>query len=205
MVNAMSETIQMTTYVSDLIALEREVVAPVSKHLADADVQAYPEIKDVLTRLQNTLYQQVLDLEQHLLNLGGHPAVSLKSAIADVMGAAASAVQSVRKPKVSKMLRDDHTSLSLVCVAYEMLYTTARATHSDVTAQIALTQLQTLTTIIMDISDLIPAAVVKELLELDPLADINVLPDAANVITKAWEDSVKDRHKAAPVEAYSLA
>jgi hypothetical protein len=205
MVNAMSETIQMTTYVSDMIALEREVVAPISKHLSDADVQAYPVVKDVLTRLQNTLYQQILDLEQHLLNLGGHPAVSLKSAIADVMGAATSAVQSVRKAKVSKILRDDHTSLSLVCVAYEMLYTTARATHSDVTAQLALTHLQTLTPIIMEISDLIPAAVVKELVELDPLADVNVLPDAANIIIKVWEDGVKDRHKAAPVEEYSLA
>lgn len=201
----MSETIQMTTYVSDMIALEREVVAPISKHLADADVQASPEVKNVLTRLQKTLYQQILDLEQHLLNLGGHPSVSLKSAIADVMGAATSAVQSVRKAKVSKMLRDDHTSLSLVCVAYEMLYTTARATHSDVTAQIALTQLQTLTPIIMDISDLIPAAVVKELLELDPLADVNVLPDAANILTKVWEDGAKDRHKAPLVEEYSLA
>jgi hypothetical protein len=205
MVLAMSETIRMTTYVSDLIALEREVVSPVEKQISDTDVIAYPEVKDLLTRLQNTLYQQILDLEQHLLNLGGHPAVSLKSAVADVMGAATSAVQSVRKTKISKMLRDDHTSLSLVCVAYEMLYTSARITHSDVTAQLALGQLKALTPLIMDVGDLIPAAVSKELLALDPNIDLNVLPDVAENISRTWKEGARDRSKTPPVEEYSLA
>ncbi len=201
----MSETIQMSTYVSDMIALEREVVAPLSKQIADSDVVTFPEVKDVITRLQNTLYQQILDLEQHLLNLGGHPAVSFKSAVADVMGAATSAVQSVRKTKISKMLRDDHTSLSLVCVAYEMLYTSARITHSDVTAQLALTQLKTLTPLIMEISDLIPHAVSKELLELDPSVDISATSDAAMNISSVWKDSAREHQKTRQIEEYSLA
>ena len=201
----MSETIKMTTYVSDLIALEREVVSPVEKQVKDSDVVTFPEVKDVLTRLQNTLYQQILDLEQHLLNLGGHPAVSFKSAVADVMGAASSAVQSVRKDKVSKMLRDDHTSLSLVCVAYEMLYTSARITHSDVTAQLALDQLKTLTLLIMEISDLIPSAVSKELLALDPSVDVSVVSDASENITRVWKEGARERAKTQPVEEYSLA
>jgi len=197
----MTEIVHIKTYVSDMIAAEREVVAHVEKQLGFEEVKNTPEVKDVLVKLQDVLYDHILVLEHHLRALGGHPSVSLKSAVADVYGAAAAALQSMLKTRVSKVLRDDHTALSLVCVEYEMLYLCARVTGSDATAQIAIKHLRDLTPYPMDLGELIPGTVVRELLDLDPTLDASVLDDARGNISSAWRTAAEARQKMPQAES----
>ncbi len=201
----MADKVEITTYVSDMIAVEREIIAPVEKQLADADVQRYTEGHDLLTKLQTVLTEHITHLEHHLEALGGHPASALKNAVVGVFGAAASAVQSVRKTNVSKSLRDDHTALSLACVAYEMLYTSARVTHDEATAKIALHHLEDLTSITMELSEAIPGAVVMELLELDPSLDASILTDANENIANAWRAGAKEKEAQPAHEEFATA
>jgi len=199
----MSEKVEITTYVSDMIAVEKEILSPVETQLADADIQSYPEAHTLLTKLQAVLKEHIDHLEHHLETLGGHPASGLKSAVSHVFGAAASAVQSVRKTKASKSLRDDYTAVSLACVAYEMLYTSSLVTRNETTGKIALQHLEDLTSIIMEISDIIPGAVVKELLELDPSLDGDVLNNVNSNISNAWHTSAREKAQPPAAEQYA--
>jgi len=199
----MSEKVEITTYVSDMIAVEKEILSPVKTQLEDPDVQSFAEVHLLLSRLRTVLEEHVDHLEHHLETLGGHPASGLKSAVSHVFGAAASAVQSVRKTKVSKSLRDDHTALSLVCVAYEMLYTSSLVTRNETTGKIALQHLEDLTSIVMEISEIIPGAVVKELLELDPTLDGDVLSEVNGNISNAWRNGAKEKEQTPLTEQYA--
>ena len=201
----MADKVEISTYISDMIAVEREIIGPVEKQLTDADMKRYSEGHTLLTNLQTVLTEHITHLEHHLVALGGHPVSPLKNAVAGVFGAAASAVQSVRKTNVSKSLRDDHTALSLACVAYEMLYTSARVTHDETTAKIALHHLEDLTTITMEISEAIPGAVVMELLELDPSLDGTVLTDANENIANAWKYGAKEKDESPAREQFATA
>jgi len=84
------------------------------------------------------------------------------------------------------MLRDDHTALSFVTVCTTMLHTTALALNDSATAALTLRHIQEYPPLIMALGELLPHAVVAELIADNSLA---VNPGAAEEAIRNLNDS----------------
>ncbi|GAC1414977.1 MAG: hypothetical protein NVSMB5_03620 [Candidatus Velthaea sp.] len=176
----------LQTYVSDMLALERHINAPISKQLADKDAAKYPEVMSLISSLKSITENHITALEGQLKALGGHEASPLKSAWSSLLGAGAAAVGSVRKTRVSKNLRDDHTALSLSSISYTMLHATACGLGDMTTAQLAERHLKDITPLIMQIGRSIPQVVLLELEDDGENVDVTKAGKTVEVVENAW-------------------
>jgi len=152
----------LATYVSDMLALERHIAQPVAQQ-QNAVTANYGTASALIDRIVSVGQSHIAELEARLKELGGNANHPLKTAWAGLLGAGAAAVGGVRKTKVSKYLRDDHTALSLASISYTMLYTAAVGLGDTATAALAKRHLRDIAPLIMEISDGIPTVVLQEL------------------------------------------
>ena len=158
-----TDTLQQ--YVSDMLALERHIHTAVRRQRDDEKVKKSSQAHDIISRVEAQLDEHIEHLEQHLESLGGEPSSPIKEAVSAVTGAFAGLYDYVRDEKVSKMLRDDYTALSLAAISYTMLHTTGLSLSDEETAAISLKHLKHWTPLVVDISETIPVIVANELNE----------------------------------------
>ncbi len=158
-----NERHSIQTYVSDMLALERHIAQPLKRQLDMPDTAKYSGALAVISQLQSLTQTHVTALEQCLEQLGGHEASPVKSAWSSLLGAGAAAIDSVRKTKVSKNLRDDYTALSLASISYTMLYTTSIGLGDATVGDLAKRHLADYARVVMQISQVIPDVVLQEL------------------------------------------
>lgn len=187
----MSESVNtLQNYVSDLLALERHLLEAVKRQVDDDRTNRHPEAIRLVSKIHGVLASHVAETEQHLSNLGGHPASGVKDAVASVAGIAAGLIDKVRTNTVSKMLRDDYSALSLTAIGYTMLHTTGLALKSSLTADLALRHLHDITPLIVEISEIVPLVVAVELTDDGEVVDAAVGPEAVRNTQKAWSNEV---------------
>jgi ferritin-like metal-binding protein YciE len=174
----------LTTYVSDMLALERHIEQPLKRQLAMEDTSRYPDAKTVIAQIASLAESHVRALEQCLKQLGGHEASGVKSAWSTLLGFGAAAVDSVRKTKVSKALRDDYTALSLATMGYTMLHATAVGFGDTVVADLAKRHLADYARLVMQINQVMPQLVLQELRDDGE----TVQPGAAEMIRRETND-----------------
>ena len=111
---------------------------------------------------------------------------AVKKAAASVLGMGAAAVDFVRTEELPKNLRDDYAVLSLSCVGYMMLHTTALALGDDEVAALAQRHYADDAKIVMMLQHVIPEAVVSFLAadNLSPRTD--VLSEIHRSVRTAW-------------------
>ena len=153
----------LTTYVSDMLALERHIEQPVKRQLSMQDTNKYPEAKTVIAQIASLTESHARALELCLKQLGGHEASGVKSAWSTLLGFGAAAVDSVRKTKISKALRDDYTALSLATMGYTMLHATAVGLGDGMVADLAKRHLADYARLVMQINQVMPLVVLQEL------------------------------------------
>ncbi|HEX3465320.1 MAG TPA: DUF892 family protein [Candidatus Elarobacter sp.] len=175
-----NELHSVQTYVSDMLALERHIAQPLKRQLDMEDTQKYAQAHAIVATLESLTRSHETALTQCLADLGGHEASPVKSAWAGLLGAGAAAIDSVRKTKVSKNLRDDYTALSLASISYTMLYTTATGLGETPVADLAQRHLSDYARLVMQINQVIPDVVLQELRDDGEL----VAADAAETIRK---------------------
>ena len=158
-----NERHSIQTYVSDMLALERHIAQPLKRQLEMQETAKYGGALTVLSQLQSLCASHVTALEQCLEQLSGQEVSPVKSAWSSLLGAGAAAVDSVRKTKVSKNLRDDYTALSLATISYTMLYTTSIGLGDATVGDLAKRHLADYARIVMQISQVIPDVVLQEL------------------------------------------
>ena len=158
-----NERHSIQTYVSDMLALERHIAQPLQRQLDLPDSKKYTGALAVISQIKGLTDSHVTALEQCLERLGGHEASPVKSAWSSLLGVGAAAIDSVRKTKVSKNLRDDYTALSLATISYTMLYTTAAGLGNTLVADLAQRHLADYARLVMQISQIIPDVVLQEL------------------------------------------
>ncbi|GAC1613653.1 MAG: hypothetical protein NVS4B13_08560 [Candidatus Elarobacter sp.] len=158
-----NERHSIQTYVSDMLALERHIAQPLKRQLEMGDTSKFSGALSVITTIQSMTESHVTALEQCLEQLGGHAASPVKSAWSTLLGAGAAAIDSVRKTKVSKNLRDDYTALNLAAVSYTMLHATSVGLGDTTVADLAKRHLADYARIIMQINQVIPGVVLQEL------------------------------------------
>lgn len=151
------------TYVSDMLALERHIGKPLQRQLDMDDTAKFGEARSLVAQLKTLNDSHVTALEQCLKALGGHEADPVKSGWSALLGVAAGAIDSVRKTKVSKALRDDYTALALAAISYQMLQTTALGLGDRETADLATRHLEDYAKCILAIGQEMHAVVLAEL------------------------------------------
>ena len=160
-----NERHSLQTYVSDMLALENHIAQPVGRQASMDDAAKFTGALTVIEQIRAFTASHATALEQCLKQLGGHEASPLKSGWASLLGAGAAAIDSMRKTKVSKSLRDDYTALSLAVVSYTMLYTTAVGMGNTSVADLAKRHLADYARLVMAVTQVIPAVVLQELVD----------------------------------------
>jgi ferritin-like metal-binding protein YciE len=175
------------TYVSDMLALERHIGQPLQRQLDMDDSADYAQAAQIIASIKAMSDEHVSILEDALKDAGGDAAAPIKSAFSSILGAGAAAIDSVRKSKVSKSLRDDQVALSLATISYTMLHTTALGLGDASTAQIAQRHLEDYTPLVMQISKAMPAVVLQELAADGENVQISAADLAAADTQAAWQ------------------
>lgn len=176
-------------YVGDMLAVDQHIHETVRRHRDDKQVQADAEVHQFVSRVESTFDTLIEELEQLLNRLGGSASSPVKDAVASTVGAVGSMYDKLRSEAVSKMLRDDYTTLSLAAISYTMLNTTGHALNDPATAQIAARHLRQLTPLITGISRLMPLVVARELGE-DHQVEVTAAPQSVRETQVAWSAEV---------------
>lgn len=151
-------------YIADMAAVEKHILEALERQHKDDDIRQFPNAHQWLDRLIGVLRQHVNALEDHLESFpGGGAAHTVKEAVTGVLGAIAGVYDKVRKDTASRALRDDYTALSLATISYTMLHTTALGLRQGATAELALRQLKDLTPLLVELSQILPHIVLREL------------------------------------------
>lgn len=195
----MSDQHSLSTYVSDMLAVERHIRIPFDTQRNDHDVQEYGDAAEVVNRLVALSDMHVDALKAQLDRLGGHEASPLKSAVTQVEGVVAGTIDKVRKTKVSKALRDDYTALALCAVSYSELLSTANGMHDPDVAQLAERHLTDYANAIMQIGECIPSVVLRELQNTPGVdVDTSTADRSRQTISEAWQQTARSFHERAP-------
>jgi ferritin-like metal-binding protein YciE len=151
------------TYLSDALALERHIAQPLQRQLDMDDSAKFTGAAELISTIKALADSHIANLETALDAAGGDAASPVKSAWSQLIGAGAAVVDSARKTKVSKNLRDDYTALALATAGYTMLNATALGLGNAATAQLAKSHLGDYAKVVVQISRALPGVVLEEL------------------------------------------
>jgi hypothetical protein len=178
---------EIRPYVADMAAVERHILEALERQHKDDTFKDFPNALGFVDRLATLLKTHVESLETHLGSLpGGSVAATVKETVTGVLGGLAGVYDKVRKDKVSRALRDDYTALSLATVSYTMLHSTGLGLHQGTTADIALRHLKELAPFVMELNQIIPQVVLKELSFEGYDVDFSLAPQAVRATQEAW-------------------
>ena len=183
---ALPDTHAIPAYLGDMLALERHIREPLSRQLEIEETAAYGDAREIIAATKRLADTHIEALEMHLDLAGGDPGEALKSAWGQMLGAGATLIDSLRKTKVSKNLRDDFAALSLANVSYTMLHATALGLGDEDTAILAKRHLEDYAAIVVQISKAIPAVVLQELRDTGERVMITATALAERNATEAW-------------------
>lgn len=149
-------------YVSDMVAVERNLAAMAKRQLEDVKEESSDAGRLVLN-IRNLSERHAEHLKEQLEALGGDPASGIKEVVTAGMGAVSGMYEKMRSEAPSKMVRDDYAALNMAAIGYTMLHTTGLALGDHATAELAMRHLRHYTPLIMEINQIIPQLVVADL------------------------------------------
>jgi ferritin-like metal-binding protein YciE len=148
-------------YVGDMAALEAHIEEALDRQLTQledepAALSAVQAFHDMVKEHRDTLRA----LQEETGATAGNP---IKDMGAALLGKAAGVIDLVRTEGNAKALRDDYAAFSLAAISYSMLYTTAHGLGNQKVASLAEKYLQDHAEAIMQINQLMPEVVAREL------------------------------------------
>jgi hypothetical protein len=173
-------------YVNDTAAMAKHIEGAFAEQKEDNDVQNHTAVHQLIVKMHSTLAAQRATMEKHAKAEGGGVGAAVKEAVTTVTVALAGLYGKVRKHPVSRIMRDNYTAISLACVSYEMLHTTALALKEQALADTAVRHLKELTPLIMAVTKIIPEVVLEELAKDDASIDFSVAKQALENTLNAW-------------------
>lgn len=177
----------LTTYVSDMMALERLVGAVFASQSSDKDFKRCGGAA-VAERLAATSSGHFDALAMELKRLGGHAAADLKTVVAETTGMFAAGLRKFKTTKVAKGLRDDYAAVALCVVSYGELLITARGLGDDAVADLAEKHMREYTKTERAINEVLPAVVLDELQTIGVDVRMSTLEDSRDTILGVWKD-----------------
>jgi hypothetical protein len=180
--------------VSDMLAVEEHILEAVERQRGDDALRNNFDANKVVIEIERVLKQHVGALNTLIDEYGGRGQSAVKKAITELLGVAAGLYDKVREQKVSRMLRDDYTALSLAVMSYTAFHTFGLAVKEDRIADLALNHLKDLTPILVEISKVLPMVVAAELAaEYDFPVDGTVGAAAVGNTQTAWTSEATEK------------
>lgn len=178
----------LANYATDMLTVEEHILDAVEHQASTDAVTKYPSASAIIARIETTMRAHTASLETYVDGLGeGDLKAKLKNALTETLGFAAGMVNKIRQTdQVSRMLRDDYAALSFAAICYHMLHTTALSLKDQQLADLALSNLDDVTPIIMDLSEAICRVVVAELTDEDRTIDPTVADEAIRNTQRTW-------------------
>lgn len=186
------QIVDLQGYVNDMLAVETEFHSTFRRQKDDEQIRECTAAHELIARTEDIIDRHLVELKACLTRLGGKES-TVKKAVGGVLGVAAGIINSVRSDEsASRALRDDYAALSFGTIGYEMLHTTALAMKDQQTADLALRNLKDFAPLIMAISNMMPAVLVRELADTSKAApDASVAADAARNTRAAWAEAAE--------------
>jgi len=174
-------------YSSDLLELERHIIDMLKDQTDQEEVKRYPEVQQLVTRMQDTVGRHFNELEQGLESLGGEKSSLLKQAMGRVAGTAMGmASKAEGSEKCSKVLRNNYLALDAASLGSLMLYTTAAAFNNDRIGEISERHFHELSSLAVEIREMIPEIVVKEFADQGYAVNSGVTEEVNQKAQQAW-------------------
>jgi ferritin-like metal-binding protein YciE len=175
--------------VEDMLAVETELHQMLRHQKEDGALQRYPNAQALIQRIEDTTDRNLGDLRACAEQLGGQSA--LKKAVGAAMGVASGLWQRARQSdSASRIVRDAYGGLSFAVVCYEMLHTTALAAGDTRTAELALRNMKNYAPLIIDLTEMVPEVVVRELAAEGKLPnDERAAAEAVRNARNAWQEA----------------
>jgi ferritin-like metal-binding protein YciE len=177
----------IASYITDMSALEEHLEKALAGQLAD--IENDPTTSEAVREVHASIQRHIATLDalaERRKEAGQGIAENLKKAATAVLGAGAAAIDFVRTEKLPKNLRDDYTAVSMACIGYVMLHTTALSLGDAEVADVAHRHLQDHAKSVMTLHNVIPAVVIRFLQEEGLPATADVLPTIAKNIESVW-------------------
>lgn len=180
-------------HVLDMLALDRHILGMTVQQLNDEEIAKYPRVKSVLEKIHVTLVGQLSDLTRQgeALSIGRERGI--KGTITKMAGQLAEVAGRARRSKVSKALRDQYGSLNMAAVGYEMLHATSLTLNDSQTAEIALRHLTEIAPIIVQLNQVVPETVARELRDEGKQVDSVTARQAIDNINTAWSKAAEQQ------------
>ncbi len=149
-------------HLSDQIGLERHILEAIERQREDEKLREEVEANKLVIQIERTLNQHVTALESLAEAYDAQVESVVKKAVTELLGVAAGLYDKVRDHKVSRMLRDDYTALSLAAMGYTAFHTFGLGIKEERIANLALSHLKDLTPLLVELSKVLPVMVAKE-------------------------------------------
>lgn len=177
----------LADWVGDIVTIESHI-----EEAMDRQLTLKPASQDVaaaIRRFHDTVRAskyRAQDFQKEMGQTGGHSVVQTAG---EFLGKAAGLVDKIRKDSVTKSLRDDYVAYNLAAVSYTLLHSTALALADQKAAAFAEQGLKTYAGLVQDVNELIPKAVVEDLIKNDkvPVANSDIVDTARQTIATAWK------------------
>lgn len=176
-------------FMREQIALEEHLGRIIEEQIAEIHETDFSDAKNLLINIRDNLERHFEPLNE-LLDKLEQEALEAKSKAtlvgkASLNGLAPGTAQ--RKTwRVSRMLRDDYSALSLIAINNTLLHTTALALGCQEVAEIALRHLHNLAPLVIKMADLLPEIITRELRNESPDVDLTIAQTALKNTKLAW-------------------
>lgn len=180
---------------ADLLAAEEHILEAVEQQREDDDLRRHAKANELVIRIERVLERHTDALEDLLEDYGGDDDLEakVKKALSEVFGAAAGLYDRLRGLKLSRVLRDNYTALSLAAMSYTAFHTFGLAVREEAVARLAEQHLKDLTPLLVEISQLLPDVVAQELAEeYDFPVDTTIAQQAVANTQRAWSPKVTE-------------
>jgi hypothetical protein len=115
---------------------------------------------------------------------------SIAETVTEVTGAVVGTYNKVRTEKVSKMLRDDYTALSMMCLTNSMLFTTAKALGETAVSEVVATHIHDFPPLVVQLNSVIPEVVIAEIRKRElTVVDASASEEAVKLSETAWREA----------------
>lgn len=173
--------------VADMLAVDSHILEAIERQREDEKVRAHPEANELIIRIERLQKEHVAALQGMAEHYGTGGESGLKKAVTSAMGVVAGLYDRVREQKLSRMLRDNYTALSLAAMSYTAMHTFGLAVNEEKVAGLALRHLRDVTPILVEISKVLPVVVAEEVgEEIDVPVDVTVSRLAVENTQEAW-------------------
>jgi ferritin-like metal-binding protein YciE len=179
----------ISDWLGDIVALESHVEESMDRqlNLKSDNTTLTSAIKRFHDTVRDSKQRAVKYREQY----GSTAGSPIKEMGANLLGKAGGLIDMVRRDAIAKALRDDYTAYNLVAMSYTMLHTTAMAMGDDETKAFAEQGLRTYASLVQDVNQIMPEAVLHDLKDIkdDPIVNPNVVEECRRTINSIWKQT----------------